>query len=125
MRLISFCGVLAISLALAGCKGPDKYRDFSESNQRKAGGPREDDEAAKHDPGREVSREPTPVNEATPAHSKVRTLYDASEKETNRATTERVEQKARASTPTPTPTDPMHRPLDPVGRPLSEPSPGG
>ena len=90
-----------------------------------------DDVLKKHDPnasapdqGSDTTQSPEDEAEAN-QHSKVRVKRGASEKEEKPGgVVERVESRP-SSKPTPTPTDDMNKPLDPVGRPLTAPTPGG
>ena len=90
-----------------------------------------DDVLKKHDPnasnpdqGSDTTQSPEEEAEAK-QHSKVRVRHEAGEKqEKTGGVVEHVENRP-ASKPTPTPSDDMNKPLDPVGRPLTAPTPEG
>lgn len=114
-------------MAVVACQ--NSYHDFSESNQRRAGN-NDPDAGIKHDPSsmRSNAQSPdasdSPSSDSSSRDSRVTIKRGASETESNKGFVERVQER-KASTPTPTPQDPMNKPLDPVGHPVFNPNPEG
>ena len=133
MKVVVLGCLFVLALAFAGCPSTNSgaYRDFSSSNQRRASGSADQNAASRHDSGASESNTTSASEEAEQdsgnppqdPHSKVHVVQEAGEKETRTGmVTERVENRP-SSKPTPTPTDDMNKPLDPIGRPLTAPTP--